>query len=282
MGSRTVSAAVSFAVLLAAGGCGSAPPASRRPTRTAVAHPTTTPTRPRRRHTLAAVSPRLVEHGPRTRPWVALTFDADMTRAMLAALQAGRERSAYDPTIVAQLRALRAPATIFLTGLWTATYPDVARSLARDPLFELANHTVDHSGFFGGCYGLPQVTTVAAKEAEIRDAAATIARVTGVRPHWFRFPGGCHSTADARLVAAAGEQPVQWDDVSGDAYLRDPAAIVAQTLHQARPGSIVVMHLNGAPNAPATGGAIAAVVRGLRARGLRPVTLSRLLESPRP
>jgi len=42
------------------------------------------------------------------------------------------------------------------------------------------------------------------------------------------------------------------------------------------------MHLNGAPNAPATGGAIAAVVRGLRARSLRPVTLSRLLESPRP
>jgi peptidoglycan/xylan/chitin deacetylase (PgdA/CDA1 family) len=123
---------------------------------------------------------------------------------------------------------------------------------------------------------------VAAKEAEIRDAAATIARVTGVRPHWFRFPGGCHSAADARLVAAAGEQPVQWDDVSGDAYLRDPAAIVSQTLRQARPGSIVVMHLNGAPNAPATGGAIAAVVRGLRARGLRPVTLSRLLESPRP
>ena len=83
-------------------------------------------------------------------------------------------------------------------------------------------------------------------------------------------------------MAAAGEQPVQWDDISGDAYLRDPAAIVAQTLRQARPGSIVVMHLNGAPNAPATGGAIAAVVRGLRARSLRPVTLSRLLESPRP
>jgi peptidoglycan-N-acetylglucosamine deacetylase len=251
---------------------------SRRATASAPSPSPASPTRSVGSHAKpAAASPLVIEHGPRSRPWVALTFDADMTRAMLAALNAGRERSAYNATIIAQLRALHAPATIFLTGLWTATYPDVARSLAHDPLFELANHTVDHSGFFGGCYGLPQVTTVAAKEAEIRDAAATIAGVTGVHPHWFRFPGGCHSSADARLVAAAGEQPVQWDDVSGDAYLRDPAAIVAQTLHQARPGSIIVMHLNGAPNAPATGGAITAVVQGLRARGLRLVTLSRLL-----
>nr|MDQ6914433.1 polysaccharide deacetylase family protein [Actinomycetota bacterium] len=222
-------------------------------------------------------SRRVVEHGPRTRRWVALTFDADMTRQMLSALRAGRVRSAYDARIVAQLRNMRVPATVFLTGLWTTTYPDVARSLARDPLFELGNHTVDHSGFVAACYGLPGVATRAAKRAEILDAAATIARVTGRHPRWFRFPGGCYGRGDTRLVAAAGEQPVQWDDASGDAYLRDPAAIAAQTLRQARPGSIIVMHLNGAPNAPATGDALAVVVRGLRARDLRPVTLSRLL-----
>jgi peptidoglycan/xylan/chitin deacetylase (PgdA/CDA1 family) len=236
---------------------------------------------PARRGTLPPVSSRPIEHGPRTRRWVALTFDADMTRAMLAALRAGRVRAAYDERIVAQLRALRAPATVFLTGLWTQTYPEVARSLARDRLFELGNHTVDHSGFVAACYGLPGVSGEAAKRAEIGDAAATISRVTGVRVRWFRFPGGCHSAADARLVAAAGEQPVQWDVPSGDAYLRDPAAIVRQTLRDTRPGSIVVMHLNGAPNAPATSGALPAVVRGLRARHLRLVTLSRLLSAAR-
>jgi hypothetical protein len=70
---------------------------------------------------------------------------------------------------------------------------------------------------------------------------------------------------------------VQWDVISGDAYLRDPAAVAHQTLAGVKPGSIVVMHLVGAPNAPATAVALQTVLPALRARGLRPVQLRRLL-----
>src|SRR6478672_3809131 len=85
----------------------------------------------------SATSPRLILHGPRTHRWVALTFDADMTQAMIADLRSGKVKSWYDRQVVATLRRTHPPATIFLTGLWTKTYPDAVRSFARDPLFEL-------------------------------------------------------------------------------------------------------------------------------------------------
>ena len=219
----------------------------------------------------------MIEHGPRGRREVALTFDADMTRAMLAALHSGKQRTWYDERIVRELRTTKTPATIFLTGLWTETYPGVVRSLAHDPLFELENHSLDHAAWHRGCFGLPVVSGTRAKRAEIVQAARIIERVAGVRPRFFRFPGGCHTEADLRIVAAAGERAVGWDALSGDPFQPSSAAVVHMILAGTRPGSIVVMHLNGAPNAPATAAALRTVIPALRARGYRFVTLSELL-----
>jgi peptidoglycan/xylan/chitin deacetylase (PgdA/CDA1 family) len=218
-----------------------------------------------------------IDHGPRTRRWVALTFDADMTHAMLARLRAGQQKTWYDAAIVRELEATRTPATIFLTGLWTDTYPGVVRALARDSLFELENHSVDHEGWLAPCYGLPTVHGALSKRAEIADAATTIRQFAGVTPRYFRFPGGCHDQSDLRVVAAAGEQTVGWDVVSGDPFQPDPAIIDRNVLNGVQNGSIVVMHLIGAANAPATDRALPAIITGLRARGFRLVTLRRLL-----
>jgi peptidoglycan/xylan/chitin deacetylase (PgdA/CDA1 family) len=222
-----------------------------------------------------------IDHGPRTRPWVALTFDADMTAAMLARLRSGAQPSWYDRAIVTELRRTRTPATIFLTGLWTSAYPEVVRELARDPLFELENHSVDHSGWLAPCYGLRVVSGALSKQAEVRQAASEINQVAGVTPRYFRFPGGCHDSSDLALVRSAGEQAVGWDVVSGDPFERDPAVVIRNVVERARPGSIVVMHLIGAPNAPATARALPAIIGSLRARGYRLVTLRQLLAADR-
>jgi len=219
----------------------------------------------------------VIEHGPRTRRWVALTFDADMTRGMRAVLRSGRVRGWYDAALFAELRATHTPATIFLTGLWTQQYPDIVRGLAHDPLFELENHSLDHAGFLTPCYGLPTVSGQPSKRQEIAAARATIERVAGVVPRYFRFPGGCETQADVRLVASYGERPVGWDVVSGDAFQPHPAPIVRAVLAGVHPGSIVVAHCVGAPNTPATAAAMAAIIPALRARGYRLVTLRRLL-----
>jgi peptidoglycan/xylan/chitin deacetylase (PgdA/CDA1 family) len=226
----------------------------------------------------AAAPAGVIDHGPRAHRVIALTFDADMTRPMLAQLRSGKVKSWYDRRIVAYLRATRTPATIFLTGLWTREYPAAVRSLARDPLFELENHSWDHAAWSARCFGLPSVRTRAQKVAEVRGAAAEIEHVTGRVPRYFRFPGGCYDRSDVGLVESLGERVIGWDDVSGDAFQPDPKPIVWQTLHYAQPGGIVVMHLMGAPNAPATYDVLKQVVPELRRRGYRFVTVRQLLE----
>lgn len=229
----------------------------------------------------ASSQPLLIMHGSRTQPLVALTFDADMTEGMLQALRSGRVTRWYDPAILAELRAARAPATVFITGLWAETYPLVARSLARDPLFELENHSYDHAAWERPCYGLPSAPTRRKKRDEVRRGAFALAAVTGVAAAYFRFPGGCANRADVRLVATLGERSVQWDVISGDSYLRNPVDVERQVLDATGSGSIVVLHLVGPPNAPATAAALKEIIPRLRSRGLQFVKLRRLLNTAR-
>ncbi len=225
-----------------------------------------------------APEPRLIKHGSRTAHRVALTFDADMTPSKLSELRAGATTSDwYDRRIVAELERTRTPATIFLAGLWAKAHPKASRRLARSPLFELENHSLSHRAFKYPCFGLAPVGSQRRKRAEVVRSSRMIDRVTGVRPRFFRFPGGCAGRSDVRLVAAAGEQPLGWDVNSGDVAQPDPEVIVREVLRQTKPGSIVVMHLVGAPNAPATAQALPEIIRGLRARGYELVTLERLL-----
>jgi peptidoglycan/xylan/chitin deacetylase (PgdA/CDA1 family) len=227
----------------------------------------------------SAAGPKLILHGPRTHRWVALTFDADMTQAMISDLHSGRVKSWYDRAVVATLRRTHTPATIFLTGLWTKTYPGAVRSFAHDPLFELENHSWDHAAWAGTCYGLPAVRSVARKRAEVLQTEAIVKRVAGVKTRYFRFPGGCLTQADVRLVASLGQQPVQWDVISGDSFLTDPGRVEQEVLRQVKPGSIVVLHLVGPARTPATAPAVKALIPELRARGYRFVTLKKLLGS---
>lgn len=281
-----------FLLSLAVGatGCASAPPLLQAHERLIANSATTAPSPPAaaaRRPAPAlgrwrSAPPRrpsatLVVHGPRTRRLVALTFDADMTPGMLAALRSGRQRTWLDDALFRELDRTHTPATIFLTGLWTETYPSFVRKLARNRLYELENHSYDHAAWTGGCYGLRTVATPDAQAREVSLAQQIIRRVTGRAPLFFRFPGGCQTAADRRLVARLGLRPVGWDVVSGDAFNPSPDAIVRSVLGGVLPGSIVVAHCIGAPNAPATAAAVARIIPALRARGYRFVTLARLI-----
>ena len=200
-----------------------------------------------------------------------------MTHQMRGQLRSGAVGSWYDRSLVRELRRTHTPATVFMTGLWARTYPGPARALARDRRFEIENHSMDHRAWTQPCFGLPGVRSSPQKRAEVTAAAASIRRITRVRPRYFRFPGGCHSKPDLRQVAARGEQPVDWDVVSGDAFQPDPQVIIRTVLQDVRPGSIVVMHMIGGPNAPATARAVRTLIPKLRGRGYRFVTLRTLL-----
>ncbi|MGW7199203.1 polysaccharide deacetylase family protein [Streptomyces chryseus] len=217
------------------------------------------------------------ERAPATRAkTVALTFDADMTADQ--GPRAARGERFDNPALIASLRRLKVPATVFMTGRWAEEYPDQARSIGRDPLFEIANHSYSHHAFTSPCYGLPAVDRQAMRTDVER--AFTAFRKAGARNvvPYFRFPGGCYDDEALRALAPAKVTAVQWDVVSGDAFARDGDAVADQVLAGVRPGSLVVMHCTRSA-APVTEQAVRRIVPELRERGYRFVKVSELLKS---
>ncbi|GAA0467595.1 polysaccharide deacetylase family protein [Streptomyces sp. NPDC046215] len=205
---------------------------------------------------------------------VALTFDADMT-ADQDRRAAGGERFDH-PQLIATLRRLKVPATVFMTGKWAEQYPDQAKSIGGDALFEIASHSYSHHAFATPCYGLPAVAAGSARaDVERSFAAFRKAGVEHVVPY-FRFPGGCHDAAALRAIAPAGVTAVQWDVVSGDAFAKQAGPVVSQVLAQVKPGSVVVMHCTRSA-APVTEEAVRRIVPELRARGYELVRVSDLV-----
>ncbi|MFD8152602.1 polysaccharide deacetylase family protein [Streptomyces sp. NPDC059720] len=269
---RRAAAVCALASALAA--CGAERPP--RPASTAVQVPAPPAQPPTLAPGPAGLTP-VFAHGSRTRGRrVALTFDADMTAGQGERAAAG-ERFDH-PRLIATLRTLKVPATVFMTGRWAEEYPDQARSLGRDPLFEVANHSYSHYAFTGDCYGLPQVAARHMRRDVERAYAAF--RAVGVPDPlpYFRFPGGCYDRPALKALAPAGVTAVQWDVVGGDAFEKDPDVVVRQVLDGVRPGSVVVLHCTRSA-APATERAVRALVPELRHRGYRFVKVSDLIRT---
>ncbi|MDX2936637.1 polysaccharide deacetylase family protein [Streptomyces ipomoeae] len=215
-------------------------------------------------------------NGPRfgAHKTVALTFDADMTAEQGSRAAAGERFD--NPQLISTLRRLRVPATVFMTGRWAEEYPIQTRSIGRDPLFEIANHSYSHHAFTADCYGLPTMPPERVR-ADL-ERAYTAFRRAGVRNPmpYFRFPGGCHDRRALRELSGSGVTAVQWDVVSGDAFATDADAVARTVLQRVRPGSVVVMHCTRSA-APVTERAVRIIVPELRKRGFRLVKVSELV-----
>ncbi|WP_309226415.1 polysaccharide deacetylase family protein [Streptomyces lunaelactis] len=205
---------------------------------------------------------------------VALTFDADMTADQ--GPRAARGERFDNPALIASLRKLNIPSTVFMTGRWAEEYPDQAKAIGNDPTFEIANHSYSHYAFKSPCYGLP-VVGKSAMRADVDRAFAAFkkAGARNVVPY-FRFPGGCYNDDALRAIAPAKVTAVQWDVVSGDAFATDADAVAEQVLAGVKPGSVVVMHCTRSA-APVTEQAIRRIVPELRRRGYRFVKVSDLM-----
>lgn len=197
---------------------------------------------------------------------VALTFDADMTLSMLKRLKSGGTASWFNKDVIATLRKERIPATLFLTGLWIESYPAETRSLSEDPLFELGNHSYSHTGFHLPCYGLSGVPK-SNEVAEIEKTDALLRKYATSYRRLFRFPGLCFDAEAVRSVEGRGYSVIGGDVSAGDGFSGNPTAIARRVVGQIRPGSIVILHMHGGPNAPHTATILSALIPKLRARG---------------
>lgn len=218
-----------------------------------------------------------VRHGPRSKNNVAITLDADYSPAAAARVASGEYPRQVNSSAIDYLSSTGTAATIFVTGMWAEKYQKQLVELAANDSFELANHTYNHDAWTRKCYGLPYVGDDAAKVASLLQTNTAVSELTGKSMAFVRFPGLCHNPTDEQIVNEAGMRSVDADVSTSDAFATNPAAVAKSMLAQVKPGSILVFHLIGPPNAPVTTGILKRVVPMLKRRGLTPVTLSELL-----
>jgi len=216
-------------------------------------------------------------NGPRSINKVALTLDADYSPAAATRVETGEYPRQVNSAAIKYLTASDTSATFFVTGMWAQTYQSELTRLAANPRFELANHTFNHDAWTKSCYGLPYIGDSVAKLTSLKRTADIVREATGRSMPYARLPGLCHNRSDERLIADAGMRSVDTDVATSDAFATNPRAVANAMLSEVKPGSILLFHLNGAPNAPVTAEVLKLVVPGLKARGLTPVTLSELL-----
>lgn len=208
---------------------------------------------------LASHVPRIVSNGPRNRMRVALTFDA-----------CSGKTSQYDERVTKILEQTQTPATIFLGGAWVRQEPDIVLSLAENPLFELGNHTYTHPH-------LPKVASDGRVFDELMKTQREIYDLTGRLPEYMRPPYGEVDGRVSYWAAQAGLTTVEYDLASGDPDLKHGTKdrLVAWVLLKARPGSIIVMHMNHKNFHTAE--ALPDIIKGLRQKGFELVTVGTLL-----
>jgi peptidoglycan/xylan/chitin deacetylase (PgdA/CDA1 family) len=222
-------------------------------------------------------SGQVITHGSRDKKQVALTFDACMTYGMDKSLRSGQVKSYYNQPVIDELTKEKVPATLFLSGLWAKDYPEVTKSLAKNPFFEIGNHSYSHPAFTLGCFGLPYLSS-SDKENEIKLSQDILFKLTGKEPKLFRFPGGCYGEGDLKLAKNYGLDVVGWDLASGDAFNDNAESIIKRVESRVQPGSIIVMHMIGDVNAPVTAKALPEIISYLRANGYTFIKVSDLLK----
>jgi peptidoglycan/xylan/chitin deacetylase (PgdA/CDA1 family) len=168
--------------------------------------------------------------------------------------------------ILAELQQLRAPATFFVVGSMAAARPDVVVAEKRAGM-EIANHTWSH----------PRMTSLtdSQRRTEIEQTTAILRKLTGRRPRFFRPPNWRVNGPVARIVRHERLIGVLRTADTRDWTLPGTRAIVRAAL-RVKPGGIVAMHDAGGYTRSQTVQAVPAIIRGLRRRHLRLVTVGRL------
>jgi peptidoglycan/xylan/chitin deacetylase (PgdA/CDA1 family) len=169
--------------------------------------------------------------------------------------------AADTPRLLDLLDRHGARAAFFLIGERAARHPELVAEIQRRG-HAVANHTHTH----------PTGTFWYASAARVRaelDRASAALRAAGAEPRWFRPPVGIKNVHLRRELAARGLSCLGWSLRTHDCHGRDPARIADRALARVRPGGIILMHEGDSVPPSVRVAAIARLLEGLQARGLR-------------
>jgi peptidoglycan-N-acetylglucosamine deacetylase len=173
----------------------------------------------------------------------------------------------YTQQLVAMLNKLHIHATFFAIGSQEQYF-----SAGTVAVINAGNVVGDHTETH------PMMASLSPHDQyeQLFDQMAQIEVLGGKRPRLFRPPYGSFNAATLRELHHLHLLMVLWSVDTRDYTLPGTGTIVQRALEGAKPGAIILMH-DGGGNRSETIAALAAIVKGLRKRGLQPVTIPRLL-----
>ncbi len=183
---------------------------------------------------------------------VALTFDAawgaDKTLGILDTIEKKDAR-----------------ATFFVVGFWADKYRQELKKLAASDRIEIGTHSATH----------PYMSKLSKKQMdlELSTSRELIESVSGRKVDLFRPPYGDYSDSLLNVCDDMGLYAIQWDVDTLDWKGLNRDQIASRVLSNARNGSIILMHNDGAHTLEA----LPAIIDGLRARGFTFKTVGELI-----
>ncbi len=199
-------------------------------------------------------------HGPRNVNEVALTFDDG-------------PNPPYSLRIAEILEEHDVRGTFFEVGKAVAERPDVTKELIERG-HVVGNHSYNHGA----------VSYLNPEYPELEQTQHTFRDQVGVCPALFRPPHGTHTPFMSKLADDAGMTLVTWDVSAKDWVETDSDRLARHILERVRPGSIILLHDGIDGNIGADRSvvekALPIILQGLEEKGLRPVTLDKLLGVP--
>lgn len=193
-----------------------------------------------------------VYEGNTDRPEVSLTFNVAW----------GEEEV---PKILAILKETKVTATFYFVGTWVKQFPELVREIAAAG-HEIANHGLYH--------GHPAQMNREELVRLIEANQKLLAETCGKQPvKLFAPPSG---EFNQQVLSVAGDleyRTILWTVDTVDWKRPAPEVIRERVQSKVRPGAIVLMH----PTAPTTA-ALRSIINDLKAKKLRPVTVSQILK----
>jgi peptidoglycan-N-acetylglucosamine deacetylase len=179
----------------------------------------------------------------------------------------------YTPQILSILERTGVPATFFEVGI-LEQYFHASTSAIVAQGYPIGDHTYEHAPM-GGLAPRDQKT-------ELLQQISATGKYGAPFPRLFRPPYGSWDDATLRLLHKYKMLMVLWTVDTSDYRKPGVATIVHSAVAGARPGAIILLHDAGGDRTQ-TVAALPKIIRALRARGYKLVTVPRLLlDNPAP
>ncbi|MDR1731208.1 MAG: polysaccharide deacetylase family protein [Synergistaceae bacterium] len=172
-----------------------------------------------------------------------------------------RENGVHE--LLTVLRELRTPGTFFLVGKFAERYEEITRAIDQSGNM-IENHSYTHPKLY--TLWLEKVIRETERCNEVMD------RLNIRTPRFMRPPGGGFGLVIFKAMRQMNMKLGLWSVNTADYTGRNAETITAQVLGDVRPGAVILMH----SGVPETVRALPGIVKALRERGYRFVTLQEL------